>query len=251
MNWFHKNRKKIFLFVIAIFVIGSFAGFGSYFLTQSPFDAAIQVNGRKIPYKQFESLYQRVIEEQRQRSPDPLTDPQREYIKRQVVQSLVQEEVFLMEAEKLGIHATDAELAQVIQSIPVFQREGRFDVRTYQEILGRLRLRVEDFEAEQRRQLKVQKAQFVMASGVKLSSLEIPAKVQAALAQAKEEDRKKMLENMDGFRENLRRQEVQACLQEWYGDINTRLKVKVLLNKLEPGPKPSTPAVPTPTAPLN
>jgi parvulin-like peptidyl-prolyl isomerase len=235
MKWFHKNRKKIFLLVIAIFVIGSFAGFGSYFFAQSPLDAAIQVNGRKIPYKRFENLYQQVIEEQRQKSPEPLTDPQREYLKRQVVQALVQEEVFLMEAEKLGIQATDAELAQVIQSIPAFQRDGRFDVRAYQEMLGRLRLRVEDFEAEQRRQLMAQKAQFVMASGVKISSLEFPAKVQAALAQAKEEDRKKILENMDGFRENVRRQEVQACLQEWYSDINTKLKIKVLLNKLEGG----------------
>jgi hypothetical protein len=167
------------------------------------------------------------------KSPHPLTDPQREYLKRQVVQALVQEEVFLMEAEKLGIQATDTELAQMIQSIPVFQREGRFDVRAYQEMLGRLRMRVEDFEAEQRRQLMAQKAQFVMASGVRISSLEFPAKLQAALAQAKEEDRKKISENMGQFREDLRRQEVQACLQEWYADVNTRLKIKVLLNKLE------------------
>ena len=247
MKWFHKNRKKIFLLVIAIFVIGSFAGFGSYFFAQSPFDAAIQVNGRKIPYKRFENLYQQVLEEQRQKSPEPLTDPQRDYLKRQVVQALVQEEVFLMEAEKLGIQATDAELAQVIQSFPVFQRDGRFDVRAYQETLGRLRMRVEDFEAEQRRQLMAQKAQFVMASGVKISSLEFPEKVQAALAQAKEEDRKKILENMEGFRENIRQQEARACLQEWYGDINTRLKIKILLNKLEGGPAASpVPASPAP-----
>lgn len=249
MKWFHKNRKKIFLLVIAIFVIGSFAGFGSYFFAQSPFDAAIQVNGRKIPYKRFENLFQQVVEEQRQKSPEPLTEPQREYLKRQVVQALVQEEVFLMEAEKLGIQATDAELAQVIQSIPVFQREGRFDVRAYQEMLGRMRLRVEDFEAEQRRQLMAQKAQFVMASGVKISSLEFPAKVQAVLAQAKEEDRKKILENMEGFRENIRQQEARACLQEWYADINTRLKIKVLLNKLEGGPA-AVPAPATPAAPV-
>ena len=248
MKWFHKNRKKLFLFVIGIFVVGSFAGFGSYFFAQSPLDAAIQVNGRKIPYKRFENLFQQVLEEQRQKSPEPLTDPQREYLKRQVVQALVQEEVFLIEAEKLGIEVADAELAQVIQSIPVFQKEGRFDVRTYQEMLGRLRLRVEDFEAEQRRQLMAQKAQFVMASGVKISSLEFPAKIQAALAQAKDEDRKKILENPDAFREDLRRREVQSCLQEWYTDINTRLKIKVLLNKLE---SPATPS-PTPasTAPV-
>lgn len=229
----------MFLFVIAIFVVGSFAGFGSYFFSQSPFDAAIQVNGRKIPFKRFNNLYHQILEDQRQKSPEPLTEPQREYLKRQVVQALIQEEVFLMEAEKMGIQATDAELAQMIQSIPAFQREGRFDARAYQEALGRVRLRVEDFEAEQRRQLMAQKAQFVMASGVRISSLEFPAKVQEAMAQAKEEDRKKILENTESFREELRRREVQACLQEWYADINTRLKIKVLLSKLEGGPAPA------------
>jgi parvulin-like peptidyl-prolyl isomerase len=244
MKWFRKNRKKVFLLVIAIFVIGSFAGFGSYFFSQSPYDAAILVNGRKIPYKRFENLYQRVIEEQRQKSPEPLNDQQREYLKRQVVQALIQEEVFLMEAENLGIQATDAELAQGIQSIPAFQRDGRFDVRVYQDMLARLRVRVEDFEAEQRNQLRAQKAQFIMASGVKISSLEFPTKVQAALAQATPDERKMILENPDGFRENARRQEVQACLQEWYTDINTTLKIKVLLNKLEGGPSPSPSAAP-------
>jgi parvulin-like peptidyl-prolyl isomerase len=250
MKWFHKNRKKIYLLVIGIFVVGSFAGFGGYFFSESPLDAAIQVNGRKIPFKRFENLYQQVLEEQGQKSPEPLTEPQREYLKRQVVQALVQEEVFLMEAKKLGIEATDGELAQMIQSIPAFQKEGRFDVRTYQEMLGRLRLRVEDFEAEQRRQLMVQKAQFVMASGVRISSLEFPAKIQAALAQAKEEDRKKILGNMDQFREELRRREVQACLQEWYADINTRLKIKVLLNKLEGSSAPSPAPIPPSAAPV-
>jgi peptidyl-prolyl cis-trans isomerase D len=238
MKWFHKNRKKIFLFVIAIFVIGSFAGFGSYFFTQSPYDAAIVVNDRKIPLKRFESLFQQVLEDQRQRSPEPLTDPQREFLKRQVAQALVQEEVFLMEGERLGLGVTDLELAQFIQSVPAFQREGRFNVGAYQEVLARLRMKVEDFEAEQRRQLLVQKTQFIMASGVKISSLEFPVQLQVALAQAKEEDRKKILGNLDGFREDVRRRETQSSLQEWYADLNTRLKVKILLNKMEPPASP-------------
>jgi peptidyl-prolyl cis-trans isomerase D len=246
MKWFHKNRKKIYLIVIAVFVVGSFAGFGSYFFDQSPLDAAVTVNGRKIPYKRFDNFYQQVLEEQRQRSPQPLTDSQRDYLNRQVVQSLVQEEVFVMEAEKLGLTVADMELAQMIQHIPAFQKEGKFDVGLYRDILGRLRLKVEDFEADQRRQLMAQKAQFIMASGIKISSLEYPAKLQAALAQASEDDRKKISENPDGFQENVRRQEMQAALQEWYNDQSTRLKVKVLLSKLE-GPKAN--AAPAPVTP--
>lgn len=248
MKWFHTHRTKIYLVVIAIFVVGSFAGFGSYFFDQSPLDAAITVNGRKIPFKRFDNFYQQVLEEQRQRSPQPLTDPQRDYLKRQVVQSLVQEEVFVMEAENLGLAVADMELAQVIQHIPAFQNEGRFDVGRYRDILGRMRLKVEDFEADQRRQLLAQKAQFVMASGVKISSLEFPAKLQAALAQANADDRKKITENPSGFQENVRRQEMQAALQEWYNDQSTRLKVKVLLSKLE-GPKAPASAAPAPVTP--
>lgn len=250
MKWFHTNRKKIYLIVIAVFVLGSFAGFGSYFFDHSPLDAALTVNGRKIPYKRFENFYQQVLDEQRQRSSQPIPDAQREYLKRQVVQALVQEEVFVMKAEELGLAVADMELAQMIQHIPAFQKEGQFDVSLYRDVLGRLRLKVEDFEADQRRQLLTQKAQFVLASGIKISSLEFPAKRQAVLASVDEETRKKILENPDGFQEDVRRQEMQAALQEWYSDVSTRLKVKVLLNKLE-GPKTPTaaPATPAPVTP--
>ncbi|MBL8022853.1 MAG: SurA N-terminal domain-containing protein [Elusimicrobia bacterium] len=251
MKWFRDHRKKIILSVVAIFVVGTFASFGSYFFDQSPFDAAILVNNRKIPYKRFETLYGQVLEDQRQRSPSPLTNPQREYLKRQVVQSLVQEEVFVNQAENLGIKVTDTELAQVLQTVPAFQREGRFDPQLYREALGRIRLRVEDFESEQRRQLMAQKTQFIMASGVKISSLEFPAKVKTALAQGTEEVKKKILENPNEFRDEVRRNEMQACLQEWYSDVSTRLKVKVQLAKLEtptveppPNPEPAPPSTP-------
>jgi parvulin-like peptidyl-prolyl isomerase len=249
MNWFRRHRKTIILSVVGVFIVGTFASFGSYFFDQSPFDAAILVNNRKIPFKRFEILYGQVLEDQRQRSPTPLTDPQREYLKRQVIQGLVQEEVFVNEAENLGIQVTDTELAQLIQTVPAFQREGRFDPRVYQETVARLRLRVEDFESEQRRQLMAQKVQFVMASGVKISSLEFPSKLRTALSQATEENKKKIAENPNQFREDLRRQEIQACLQEWYTDASTRLKVKVLLNKLEPTAKTDSPPPSTPTIP--
>jgi peptidyl-prolyl cis-trans isomerase D len=159
-----------------------------------------------------------------------------------VVQALVQEEIFVQEAEKLGLRVSDMELAQTIQSFPAFQRDGRFDIGVYQTFLNRLRLKVEEFEETQRRQILGQKAQMLMASGVRISSLEAPQAFQEALAQSSPEDRKKFMENPEELREQVRRREIQASLQEWYTVLSTQIKVKVLLNQIEgePGPEKSS-----------
>jgi hypothetical protein len=233
MKWFIKKKKQIYLVIAGVLTLGSFAGFGGYFMDRSPLDAAVVIGDRKIPYKRFQSIYQRALEQQKNASPTPLTDPMRDMVKRQVVQMLVQETVFLNEAERYGVRVTDTELGQMIQTIPEFKTENRFDPRRYQQLLAQNRFSVAEFENDQRRQIQIQKTQFLMASAVKISPMEFDRAYHAALVQAKPEDQKKLLENPDEFRQQLRSQEIQATLQDWYTATSTQLKVRVNVDKLE------------------
>ncbi len=233
MKWIHKRKKHIYLLIVGVFILGTFAGFGNYFLDSSPLDAALTIGGRKISAKRFQAITQRVLENRRTSSPEPLTDAERNHLKQQVVQTLVQESVFLDEADRYGVIVTDAELAQMIQSVPQFQTEGRFDALRYQQALAKMRVSIRDFEDDQRRQVRIQKAQFVMASGVKISPLEFDHRFREALARAKSEERKSLLENPNGFRDQLRQHEIQATLQEWYAVVSTQMKVRVQADKLE------------------
>lgn len=233
MQWFAKKKKQIYLIIAGVLILGSFAGFGTHFMDRSPLDAALVIGERNIPYARYQAIYQRALEQQKNNSAEPLTDNVRGMIKRQVVQMLVQETVFLNEADRYGVRVTDAELAQMIQSVPEFKTEGRFDPRRYQQLLSQNHLRVAEFEEEQRRQIQVQKAQYLMASAIKISPLEFNRAYQAALARASAEEKKTLLADPEKFRESLREQEIQNTLQDWYSVASTQLKVRVNVDKLE------------------
>src|ERR1051326_3679394 len=148
----------------AIFLVGSFVSFGGYFFSRSPYDAALRVNGEKISYKQYQETYRQYERSQsRNKSGQPADPP---FIaKRKVTDSLVQETLLSQEADKYGIVVTDNELASYIQSIPAFQRDKRFDQRTYAYIVvNMLGMSIPAFEEEQRRELKIQKWKYLVAS---------------------------------------------------------------------------------------
>jgi len=232
VKWFHKRQKQIYLLIAGVLILGSFAGFGGYFFTSSPLDAAVVVGERKIPYKRFQAIYERALEQQRAQGGSP-TDQQREMLKREMVQALVQESIFLDEADRYGVVVTDQELAQMIQTVPEFQTQGRFDPSRYQQVLAQMRLSIPDFEDEQRRQVRIQKTQFLMASGVKITPMEFDRAIRQALGEAKPEDRKKILENPEALRQQWRGRQIQACLQEWYNAVSPQMKVRVQIDKLE------------------
>jgi peptidyl-prolyl cis-trans isomerase D len=171
MKWLRKHRYTIFLITIGGFLIGSFMGFGSYFFTQSPYDAVMVVNGEKIPYNRYQNRLNQYIRQRE--SGDPLNEEKMKALKQQVLQDMVRETVFVQEADKYGIAVTDNELAAYIQSAPAFQKDGRFDQSTYLHVIHQiLRVPAEEFEKDRRRELKIQKLQSLMASAVKIGDLE-------------------------------------------------------------------------------
>lgn len=232
MKWLRKHRYTIFLVTVGGFLVGSFMGFGSYFFTQSPYDAVMVVNGEKIPYKRYQNRFQQYI---RQRKDDtPLDEEKIKALRQQVLQDMVREAVFVQEADKYGIVVTDNELAAYIQSAPAFQKDGRFDQNAYLQVVYQvLRLTADEFEADRRRELKIQKLQALMASAIKISDLEFGWQYQKALATSPPEERKKLQENPASLREELRQEQVSQAFQEWLSQVNSRLKVRIHLDKWE------------------
>jgi peptidyl-prolyl cis-trans isomerase D len=76
-----------------------------------------------------------------------------EQLRQSVLNSLIQEEVLVQAAANAGMRVSDAELAQVIRSVPAFQRDGKFDRDLYVRLLRANGLTVEGFEARQKREM--------------------------------------------------------------------------------------------------
>lgn len=233
MKWLRKHRYTIFLVTIGGFVIGSFMGFGSYFFSQSPYDAALTVNGEKISYKRYQARFRQYLQNRRD-SKQPLTEEDIKNLRREVLQDLVRETVFCQEADKFGLEVTDNELAATLQNVPAFQRDGRFDPNLYLQVVqGILRVTPDEFEEDRRREVKIQKLQNLLASSVHVSPLEFQWEYQKRMAAATKQEKKTLSEKPNEFRDELRREQAGHVLQEWLGQVNSRLKVKAYLDRWE------------------
>ncbi|MCR4662425.1 MAG: SurA N-terminal domain-containing protein [Endomicrobiaceae bacterium] len=212
MNFFRKHKVAIILVILIGFFGGTFiAGFGvSTFGNTSSFDTVAVVNGKKIPYKFYYSLYNNALNMLKQSGQDNITDDLMRITQNQILSKLIQDELIWQQTKKYGITVSDNELAQDIQSYPYFLNEnGQFDSRRYYQFLNNLRMSPKDFESLRRKQLASNKLQILIASAAKISKSELNSEDvnESALTQAKANE----------------------VLNDWYDEVKRNSKIKILL----------------------
>ena len=74
-----------------------------------------------------------------------------------VLQSMIEKKVLLMEADKLNIPITNAEIISYINSLPAFQINGVFNMQQYEAVLASNRITPAAFEANAKDELKIMK----------------------------------------------------------------------------------------------
>lgn len=232
MDFLRKHMRIIFSITIAGFLAGAFVGFGGYFFGKKSFgDAVAEVNGRNIPYRQYAALYNRAVDAMR-KSKEDVSDEMLAKKKQEVVQDLIQEEVFWQESKKYGINVTDMEVAADIQHYPAFQKDGRFDQRAYFQVVFQvIRTTPAEFEESRRRQLAIFKLRQLIASSVKITEPELKAeymRTHKGNLAGYEKDREKFLEG-------VRQEKVMLVFNEWFKQLNQELagKIKVHLQEIE------------------
>ncbi|MCB4792105.1 MAG: SurA N-terminal domain-containing protein [Elusimicrobia bacterium] len=232
MNFLRKHRTTIFAITILGFLSGAFVGFGSYFFgRKTASDAVAEVNGVQIPYTTYYNLYNRVVENMRKKNTE-VTDDILKTKKQEVVQDLIQEEVFYQESLKYGIKVSDGEIAADINSYPGFQKNGQFDRFAYYNVLNQiLRTTPQKFEESRKRQIAVFKLRYLIASSVRLTEPEI----RLEYMRANRGDMSKFEAQRQEFIKNLRQEKVAMVFNEWFKQLNISVKIKVHLNEIEKG----------------
>lgn len=162
------------LLYVPDFIGGGNSGNGTYGLS----DTLADVEGRRITAGEFRRTYLNQIQAYRNAYGGEMNEQllRQLGIDQRILQQMIDEEVALAEAEKLGIRATDAELRQRILTMPAFQENGRFigDER-YRQLLNLQRppLRPDEFEAELRRSIVIQKLRAALTDWVQLPAAEV------------------------------------------------------------------------------
>lgn len=172
-----RNKKKLttfsLWFIIAAFVGTIFFVWGVGDKAQEQLYAA-KVNGVMITDQEFRQRVEDTRNQFRQlfgNNIDELLEGNS--IEKTVMDTLINESLLRGEAEKLGIPASDAEVAAQIQSIQAFQTDGKFDQQLYVQLLGRNRLTPQIFEDSIRRDLTLQKMDDLIRKSVEVSPKEI------------------------------------------------------------------------------
>ena len=156
----------------AIVVVFVFWGVGS-FRAEKGGRVAV-VNGEIITIEDYKEAYNNLLERLRQSFGNQLTEDLLKTfgVKKQALEQLINNRLLIQEARKLKFLVSDQELAEAIINIGAFQNAGTFDNRLYQNMLSRLRLTPEQFEAAQRESMLVAKVRALITSNVKVSDQE-------------------------------------------------------------------------------
>lgn len=210
MNFFRKHKVLIIAIILGGFLGGTFiAGFGvSTFGNASSFDTVAVINGKKIPYKYYYSLYNNALNALRH-SEQEINETVTKKIQNDILRNLIQDELIWQQTEKYGITVSDSELSNDIQTYPYFLNEQQqFDVRNYYQFLNNLRMSPKDFESLRRKQIASTKLQGLIASAAKISNSE------------KTEDTSEYIQLQTKANE---------ILNDWFNNVKRNSKIQILL----------------------
>ena len=170
-----RKRSWIITFLLGVIILVFIAFYGGSKYRDAGAPDVAQVNGEVITEREFTIQYERAVDRYRELlkgslSPEMLKSLN---IKRTLLDELIQKRLLLQEARKLGVTATDDELASVLSLAPEFQVGGRFNKERYIQLLSLNKLTPAEFEEEQREQLTIQRLYGVILDSVQVPEAEV------------------------------------------------------------------------------
>ncbi|MBA3888505.1 MAG: peptidylprolyl isomerase [Acidobacteria bacterium] len=141
-------------------------------------DVVASVDGREVTVARFRRAYNQQMQAYRQAYGAQMDERllRQLGIDQRIVQSMIEEEAALAEADRLGITASDEEVRERILSLPAFQEDGRFigDARYRQLLQTQMPpMRPGEFELQVRRSITVEKLQGALTDWIIVTDPEV------------------------------------------------------------------------------
>jgi peptidyl-prolyl cis-trans isomerase D len=177
-----KYLSWVLWLVIAVFVLFAFFDFGDVNMfggSPAAGSVAASVGGHEVSYREFEARYRRVEEQYRQAYGNEFSRELANQIglPLQVLNGLVDQQIILSEAGRLGLEVTDEELQRNIVGMPELQEDGAFiGQQAYTALLQRNGLTPGAFEESQRQALLTEKVPSSLVQTVFVAPQEVEAK---------------------------------------------------------------------------
>lgn len=179
LKWLRDNLRhlKFVLWgVVVVFVMLVFVDWGSGRGTGAGSDVALKIGRKEVTEQEFveqvrhiQDLYQRQLGDNWEQFRNQIN------LGQQAVQQIVERQLLLEEAERVGLVVSEKELRDEILALPVFTNErGEFVGQDmYQRILRSNRTSAQEFEAQLREDLLLQKLQGMVQEGIWIEDGEV------------------------------------------------------------------------------
>ncbi|MGH7493226.1 MAG: peptidylprolyl isomerase [bacterium] len=165
-----RNYTKVFLIILVLAFVGTIVFDWGMDITglKTRNTTIAEVNGKSISVQAFSQAYEQELENLRQRTGNEPSESQLDFLRNQVYDNLVRDELISQEIQKRGIKATDKEIVHHIFDAPpdiikqqnTFHNEqGQFDYGKYQAALRDPGANWQPLEEYLRRALPYQKFQ--------------------------------------------------------------------------------------------
>jgi peptidyl-prolyl cis-trans isomerase D len=228
---FFRRHRTLVLISLAVCVVGLILfGAGGTSFGPSDQDVIVRVNDKKITGQDFERIYRAMSRQQTDTSPQA-----QQQLTGQALNELIRTEVMSDEAKRYGITVTDQELQMQLASVPAFQKDGRFDLSTYAQVVYRtFGTTPHEFEKNHRKDLLVRKLNLLIAGSIQASDAEAELEKQAMLAREKDAKVKaELLKDSGKIRDRVRERQVNLVFNDWLTKLNSTLKVSVVSERFK------------------
>lgn len=161
-GWF---AGTVLVLIAALFVVG---GVASYFESDSKIVVA-RVGSHDISVEAFKTALEsqrRSIQENLGRNVNPKLFDSLDF-KTRILDELVDQALLIRDAENQGYRISNAELDQRITSLPIFQQDGRFDPKRYEQVLRGMSMSPQGLKESLRQDALIKQ----VAAGFELSTL--------------------------------------------------------------------------------
>ncbi len=168
-----KHLAKWIWIILAILVVPAFIfwGFGSYMRGKGETPHAGRISGRTVEFTEYKDAFEAVKNQAIIQFGDNLSEVQKFLnFETQAWDRLI----LLAEAKRQRIKTADQEIITAIQSLPAFQRKGRFDAQLYNQMLQYVfRTQPRIFEEQIRQNIIIAKLYEASTAGMAVSDEEL------------------------------------------------------------------------------
>ena len=214
--WFLKSIMGIL--AIAFIITMGWWGFG-----QQDGNVVASVGDLVIQQEEYRRAYENTYRFYKDKGQTDIKD---EFLKQFVLEQLIENRLWLMAAQDMGLTVSDEDLRNAVTQRPEFQRNGAFDPELYRRLLAANHLTPSLFEAMEAKDLLTNKVRLIVMDGVALTPSEL-SEAQSLVTRQGETDPTKAAVDKERIFQSFLFQKQQRALMAYAESMKNRVPINI------------------------